>query len=219
MQMFKTRPLIRAIMIFLSCWVLVIVLLCVLYFGWLRNWQMAWGATDLEVRRCMAGDELSNKPEFNATRAVHINATPQQVWPWIVQMGSGRGGFYNFDHLDNKGMPSAERIISEYQDLKVGDLILPLLQVVEIKPYKSMLWVFLKGAGGWENATWSWGLYKTENGSTRLITRLRQKYTFHSLQGIVMWGFQDVTEIFMMRTSLLRIKRRVEEYNKKNLLK
>jgi hypothetical protein len=123
------------------------------YFLWLREWQMNWGATIEEANRYMIGDELLDDPEFNTTRVVEINAPVEQVWPWIVQMGYQRGGLYNFDHLDNGGKPSADRIIPEYQDLKVGDFILPLLLVVEMEPPTSMLWVFLEGAGGWGNAT------------------------------------------------------------------
>jgi hypothetical protein len=129
-------------------------------------------------------------------------------------MGMGRGGFYNFDMLDNLGKPSANRIIPEYQDLKEGDFILSLLQVKEIKSQEYMLWRFLEGAGGWENATWCWGLYETENHNTRLVSRLRQKYNSHSFIESCMYGFQEITEIFMMRTCLLGIKRRVEEYNR-----
>lgn len=175
---------------------------------------MNWGATTEEINRLMVGDELLDDPEFNTTRAVEINASVEQVWPWIVQMGYGRGGFYNFDHLDNGGKPSADRILPEYQNLKVGDLILPLLQVAEMEAPTSMLWVFLKGAGGWQYATWSWGLYETEKGTTRLVSRLRQKYVSNSLQERMMWGFQEITEIFMMRTCLLGIKHRVEQLNK-----
>jgi hypothetical protein len=174
---------------------------------------MNWGANDQEIKRYMMGDELLDDPEFNTTRVVEIQAPPEEVWPWIVQMGMGRGGFYNFDMLDNAGKPSADRIIPEYQDLKVGDLILGLLQVSEIKPKTSILWRFLEGAGGWENATWSWGLYETEDHNTRLVSRLRQKYNSKSILESFMYGFQEITEIFMMRTCLLGIKRRVEEYN------
>ena len=189
-------------------------LLSILYLVWLREWQMNWGANDEEIKRYMIGDELLVDPEFNTTRVVEINAPPEEVWPWIVQMGMGRGGFYNFDMLDNAGKPSAVSIIPEYQDLKVGDLILGLLQVNKIKPNTSILWRFLEGAGGWENATWSWGLYKTENHSTRLVSRLRQKYNSDSFLESCMYGFQEITEVFMMRTCLLGIKRRVEEYKK-----
>jgi hypothetical protein len=171
---------------------------------------MTWGAKTEEVSRRMAGDELLKDPTLNATRAVEINAPPEQVWPWLKQMGYKRAGLYSFGRLDNGGMPSAAHIIPEYQDLKVGDLILPLLKVVEMEPNKSMLWVFQEGAGPWQNATWSWGLFKTNNGHTRLVSRLRQQYAFNSLQEIITWIIIDPMEIFMMRTTLLGIKHRVE---------
>ena len=204
-------PFLRALFIFIRSWIITFAILLIIYFAWLRDWQMTWGATAEEVNRYMVGDELLDNPEFNTTRAVEINAPPEKVWPWVVQMGYKRGGLYNFDQLDNAGIPSADCIIPEYQDLKVGDLILSLLQVARIEPQKSMLWVFLKGASGWENATWSWGLYKTKDGNTRLVSRLRQKYTSNSIHEEIMWKFQEVTEIFMMRTCLLGIKKRVEE--------
>lgn len=208
--MFKQHPFLRALFIFFRSWIIAIIALLILYFAWLRQWQMTWGATAEEVSRYMAGDELLENPALNATRAVEIKAPPEKVWPWLVQMGYKRAGLYSFAKLDNGGMPSAERIIPEYQNLKVGDSILPLLKVVEMEPNKSMLWVFQKGASPWENATWSWGLYQTDSGHTRLVSRLRQQYTFNSLQEIIGWGIIDSMEIFMMRTTLLGIKRRVE---------
>ena len=208
--MLRRHPFLRALYLFFVSWVIAIAALLILYFSWLREWQMTWGATEEEVQRYMAGDELLENPALNATRAVEINAPPEQVWPWLVQMGYKRGGLYGFGKLDNGGMPSAERIIPEYQNLKVGDPILPLLKVVEMEPNKSMLWVFQDGAGPWEGATWSWGLYGTDSGNTRLVSRLRQQYTFGSLQETITWVTIDPMEIFLMRTTLLGIKRRVE---------
>ena len=83
-------------------------------------------------------------------------------------------------------------------------------RIVEMEPNKSMLWRFREGAGGWENATWSWGLYETNNGHTRLVSRLRQKCTYNSLFEVVHWIIIDPMEIFMMRTTLLGIRRRAE---------
>ena len=79
-----------------------------------------------------------------------------------------------------------------------------------MKANKSMLWVFQEGAGPWENATWSWGLYQTDDGNTRLVSRLRQQYSFDSLQEVITWCLIDPLEIFLMRTTLLGIKYRVE---------
>jgi hypothetical protein len=215
-MVFKQHPFVRAIALFIKSWIIALSVLIILYFAWLREWQMNWGATEEDINRYMSGDELIQSPEFNSTRAVKIKASPEQMWPWIVQMGYKRAGLYGFDNLDNGGIPSADRIIPEFQNLKVGDFILPPLKVVEIDSNKSMLWVFQKGAGGWQNATWSWGLYKIDDEHTRLVSRLRQKYTFNSVQEIVMWAFVDVIEIFMMRTTLLGIKHRLEHHQKSN---
>jgi hypothetical protein len=211
-QVLERRPFLRALFLFFRGWLIAAVVLVALYFGGIRDYLMTWGATPEEASRYMAGDEMLVDPTLNATRVVEIKAPPAQVWPWLVQMGYKRAGLYTFGALDNGGMPSAERIIPEFQDLEVGDDILPLLQVVEMEPNKSMLWVFDERAGPWANATWSWGLYETEEGHTRLASRLRQQYIFDSPQAVIGWALLDPMEICMMRTTLLGIKRRVEGY-------
>jgi hypothetical protein len=62
------------------------------YFGFLRDWHLHWGATPQEAGGELAGDELMPEPGIVATRAVEIDAPPSAVWPWLVQMGPGRGG-------------------------------------------------------------------------------------------------------------------------------
>jgi proline iminopeptidase len=82
---------------------------------------MTWGATDDEVAGPFRGDELIPEGERGPTMAVTIAATTRQVWPWLVQMGWDRGGFYSWDLLDNAGRPSAREVHPEWQDLAVGD--------------------------------------------------------------------------------------------------
>ncbi len=74
-------------------------------------WHLRWGATDDEVAMELPGDWLVPRAEFVATRAVTIEARPEAIWPWIVQIGYGRAGFYADDLLDNLGRPSADRIL------------------------------------------------------------------------------------------------------------
>jgi hypothetical protein len=93
------------------------------YLQVIRPWQLRWGATDDEVRRPMPGDELVTRPTFNATRAVTVQAPPSLIWPWIVQIGFGKAGWYSYDLLDNFGRPSAKRIIPELQHLQPGDVV------------------------------------------------------------------------------------------------
>jgi hypothetical protein len=73
-----------------------------------RPWHMRWGATDAEVAAPMPGDEIVDRAQFNATRAITIEAPPEHVWPWIAQLGYGRGGFYTYDLVDNAGERSAD---------------------------------------------------------------------------------------------------------------
>lgn len=188
--------------------------LLIIYMRWIRPWQLRWGATDEELTHPMPGDELLEKPHFNATRAVTINARPEHIWPWIMQIGFTRAGWYSYDIIDNLGRPSATEIIPELQDLKVGDKV-PLsrwtFQVVkEIIPYKTMLWI-----GDYEenakatDGTWVWGLYPLDEQRTRLVTRLRGRYHWFS-PWILLMLVVDVGDIIMMRKCMLGIKQRSE---------
>lgn len=178
----------------------------------IRPWHLTWGATEEEVHRALPGDEINSHPSFDATRAVTVEASPEHIWPWLVQMGYGRAGFYSYDRIDNDGVPSAEHVIAEYQSLEVGDSI-PMApnayaEVWEMDPPRSMLWVF-RGTGQWENATWAWGLYGEDAGHTRLVSRLRVSYKW-GRPSIVPILLTDVVELVMMRKCLLGIKRRAE---------
>ena len=82
---------------------------------------LRWGATDEEVRRPYPGRDLLPGSTRGATMAVTIEAPPSRVWPWLVQMGCNRAGWYSWDSLDNGGVPSAERIHPEWQQISAGD--------------------------------------------------------------------------------------------------
>src|SRR6266702_5018106 len=92
------------------------------YLRFIRPWQLRWGATDEEVARAMPGDDVVKQPTFNATRAVTIQARPEEIWPWLVQIGVTRAGWYSYDWLDNLGKPSAQRLLPQFQQVAVGDL-------------------------------------------------------------------------------------------------
>ena len=146
-----------------------------------RRWHMRWGATDDEVRASMAGDELVLKASFNATRAITIKAVPENVWPWIVQMGYRRAGFYTYDIVDNGGYPSADHILEEYQHFAVGDwafnmnsmfgIELPINErdAFKVKAFEANKWLLWAKP----DTTWSWSLKPLAAGQTRLILRIR----------------------------------------------
>jgi hypothetical protein len=83
--------------------------------------MVGWGATEAELRRPYPGAALVPGGKRGGTMAVTINAPPSEVWPWLVQMGCDRAGWYSWDRLDNGGVPSAERIHPEWQQISVGD--------------------------------------------------------------------------------------------------
>jgi hypothetical protein len=173
-----------------------------------RPWQERWGATDEEAARPMPGDELVPSAAFNATRAVTVNGRPEDIWPWIVQMGVGRAGFYAYDLIDGYGRwPSAQRIVPELQHLAVGDTIrlspLTTTPVRSIDPYRAMVW------GGAANS-WAWGLYPVDAGHTRLVTRMRSAPYDPTSPDSVALVASDAADIVMMRNLLLGIKQRVE---------
>jgi hypothetical protein len=95
----------------------------VVYGGLVRPRLMRWGATDEEVAAPYPGAGLVPDGKRGATMAVTVDAPPDQVWPWLVQLGGDRGGWYSWDRLDTAGRPSAREVHPEWQDLAVGDCV------------------------------------------------------------------------------------------------
>ena len=94
------------------------------YVLFFRRWCLTWGARDDEVAAKLPGDELLPDAGLVTTRAVTIDAPPEAIWPWLVQMGSGRGGAYSYDWIENLlglNMHSADEILPRYQHIAVGD--------------------------------------------------------------------------------------------------
>ena len=180
------------------------------YLRFIRPWQLRWGATDEEVARAMPGDEVVKSPTFNATRGVTVQARPEEIWPWLLQMGVTRAGWYSYDLFDNLGKPSAQRIIPELQHVAVGDVI-PMspdgkqgLRVKDFEANQWMLWWDNKG-----DSTWYWGLSRLDESQTRLITRVRMRY--HWLSPMILFDLLvEFTDIIMMRKCMLGIKQRAE---------
>lgn len=93
------------------------------YAAFIRPRLLHWGATDEEVNSTFPGAELVPGGSRSATMAVTIDAPPSKVWPWLVQMGYGRAGWYSWDYLDNLGRHSAQTLHPEWQNVKLGDYL------------------------------------------------------------------------------------------------
>jgi hypothetical protein len=182
-----------------------------LHVRFVRPRLLSWGAARDEIERLMVGDEVCARPQFNATRAVTIRARPKKIWPWLVQIGFGRAGWYSYDPLDNLGHHSSEQIIPEFQHLSVGDWV-PMggkvtpykaNLVTKMEPNRLMLWE--KGGG-----TWLWLLEPVDAGHMRLITRMRGRYGWSKPTIAIELILMELGDPFMMRRCLLGIKRRAE---------
>ena len=95
--------------------------------GWVsyvavRRWRATWGVDPDESARTLPGDDLVPAAMSSDTRGITIEAPADLVWPWLVQMGYGRGGWYSIDQLDMRGS-SADRIVEAWQTLAVGDVV------------------------------------------------------------------------------------------------
>jgi hypothetical protein len=140
-----------------------------------RRWCLTWGAHPGEVSMKLPGDELLTEPGIVSTRAVWVDAPGSSIWPWLAQMGPGRGGAYTYDWIENLfglGMHSADEILPQYQNLQVGDAQRlgkrgPVLRVAVLDAERSL--VLRSDDGNW---VWAFSLVP-EGSGTRLISRNR----------------------------------------------
>lgn len=182
----------------------------------LRGRCLTWGAYPEEVVRTMPGDDLQPGSDVVTTRAVTIDAPPSAIWPWLVQMGSGRAGAYTYDRLENLfglDMHSADEILPQFQDLAEGDLLPvgsggPVLRVAVLDPERAL--VLRSEDGGW---VWSFGLYP-DDGITRLVSRNRISDSgtplLRPLRRLFTTMVMEPVSLLMERRMLLGIKERAE---------
>lgn len=174
-------------------------------------------ASSDERQRRLPGDELIDHPVAGLTHAVTVRKEPRHVWPWLVQMGAGsRAGWYSYDCLDNRGVPSAMHIIPALQALAVGMLMPALPDATEgftVMAHRTEQFLVL----GWADTngvivTWAFVLEETPIGWTRLIVRVRasRRYHFHRLPWWMAQRIVPAIHFIMQRKQLLGIARRAE---------
>jgi len=160
----------------------------------------------------LEGDAFLPHARGQLTHAISIEASPSDVWPWLVQMGCQRGGWYSWDRLDNAGKPSADRIVPELQHLAVGD-VLPWkpegaegFQVLGIEPERALV---LQSVGPGFEGTWAFVLQPLAGGRTRLVVRYRAAYP-PSVRMAATLRLMSAVHAFMERKQLRTIKHHVE---------
>lgn len=180
----------------------------------IRPWHLRWGATDEETRETLPGDELVPCPKGTATHAVTIEAPVEEVWPWIVQIGQDRGGFYSYTWLENLvgcRMRNADRIMPEFQQLRVGDAVrlhpkVPPLPVLVCEPQKALV----LGSNTDNPGTWGFYLKALDEDTTRLVVRGRGDWGSGVLGWLGNYVLFEPAHFIMERKMLLGIKGRAE---------
>jgi hypothetical protein len=176
-----------------------------------RRRHRTWGATQDEAAATMPGDELLPQAQYRSTRAITIGAAPDEVWPWLVQVGYGRAGWYADDLLDNFGRPSAREIVPRFQDLHVGQWLAMVPWPTErtafvVDGFVAPEWLLWRSP----NRTWAWRLVPLPDGRTRLVTRLHTVYEWSRPWVLVTVVLMEVGDYPMMRRMLRGLRTRAE---------
>jgi hypothetical protein len=192
-----------------------VVILVIATVALLTPWMDRWGATNQEVAAALPGDELVLNPAETVTRVVTIQAAPEEIFLWLLQMGADKGGLYSISWLEANllrcKLVNADRIHPEWLDLKVGDQMKmcpgdfgpPPYEVAQIKPDQALV-LGHRSSDGWAE-TWQFVLQPQSDSSVRLVMRNRSEMS---------GGIRTVLHpgIFIMqRAMLLGIKDRAEQ--------
>lgn len=195
-----------------------------------RDWQLCWGATLLERGEVLPGDDLLSIADLAATRAVTVRVEPDRVWPWIAQLGQGRGGFYSYDRLENLAgceIHSASEIVPAWQDVRPGDEVRLAPQlglgVAMVDPGRSLVLSSTAtdraGSGADPGRapaparfpydfTWAFVVRAESGGGSRLIVRERYRYLRPAARFMV--EPVEVISFVMSRRMLRGIRDRAE---------
>jgi hypothetical protein len=190
------------------------------YWFRVRPWMAQWGTSQEERTRQMPGDRIIGHPTNSAMQAVTVEARPEDIWPWLVQIGYQRGGLYSYDWLDRifgfLDRPSSTDILPQFQNLAVGDRILWMkpsrfvprqeLTVAVLEPAQSLA---LRYDGMGMEWVWQFGLYPLDATRTRFVTRGIERVP-DSVAGRLGMLIMEPASFIMTRRMLLGVKRRAE---------
>jgi len=192
-----------------------------------RPWHERWGATDDEVVAALPGDGFTAEPSEQVPRAITIDAPPTDVWPWVVQIGADRGGFYSYDRLENLfglGIHSSDEIVPGWQHRSVGDLVFGDHRgrggwfVMQVDPGEALVLKTANLETGrplerneppafWE-FTWAFVLRSQDDGTTRFL--VRERVAFGKRLSAALLSPLGAVSFVMTRKMMRAIKARAE---------
>lgn len=173
---------------------------------------LTWGATPEEAARAYPGDELIPDPDGGATMATTLRATPEAVWPSLVQMGGDRGGWYSWDTLDNSEIASFNRLVPEWQSLQVGQHLYTaagasrfVVALIEANRTLVLRGDYSKNIDG----IWGFHLRPAPGGSTRLVVRTRNRGRPRPVMRFVTLLWSEPVHFIMQTRQLENLRARV----------
>ncbi len=185
--------------------------------------RLQWGTAGTEATDSLPGDELVPEPKWSYTLGVAVDAPPDAVWPWIAQIGQGRGGFYTYQTLENMvgcRITNTTEILPDHQHPAVGDEIYlhptaPPLRLEIVDPSHALVLlgspVDIGAEEGWGMSTWQFVIKPRPDGGSRLLTRGRYDYAPDWKSRLVFRRFpMEVVTFVMSRKMMLEIKRLAE---------
>ena len=196
-----------------------VVLLGVAYWTYVRPRMLNWGAAPAEKRRSLPGDDLLPDADAESTMAIDIDAPPDAIWPWLVQLGQERGGFYSHEWAENLvglDIHNADRIVPEWQDLSVGDTVRlgradrfpdATLEVAALDPERSLV-LLTPGDSTWW--VWSFVLDPVDETTTRLLVRSRIRLPENPAVRVAAQSVLDPVTFVMTRGMLRGLRSRAE---------
>lgn len=205
--------------------IIVCIVIISVYHIFFRPWHRQWGAREDEVNRQLPGDEIVPETSDETTRAVTVEASREAVWPWIVQLGQGRGGFYSYTWLENlfrADIHNVDRIVPELQELAEGDTIrmvredywlessITSMTVERIDPGRTLV------LQGHDEGIWAFHLEPIDEETTRFLVRGRKPEARTAIGYALRYLTYELPHFIMERGMMLGIKHRAERESNRN---
>ena len=186
--------------------------------------RLRWGTVGTEATDSLPGDELVPEPKWSYTLGVAVDAPPEDVWPWIAQIGQGRGGFYTYQTLENMvgcKITNTTEILSDHQHPAVGEDIhlhptAPPMRIEIVDPPNALVLFGSPADVGaeesWGVSTWQFVVNPGDDDGSRFLTRGRSDHTPDWKSRLAFGRFPVGAITFVMsRKMMLEIKRLAEQ--------